>query len=73
MMANCAAPEMSAGTARDPPAATIAFPAEAMHSFSGGNNRIVWTLHVKGDIPFWPDVSEEFEIEVQPRGVGGAA
>lgn len=53
--------------------ATIAFPAEAMHSFSGGNNRIVWTLHVKGDIPFWPDVSEEFEIEVQPRGVGGAA
>ena len=51
----------------------IAFPAAAMHSFSGGNNRIVWTLHVKGDIPFWPDVSEEFEIEVQPRRAGAAA
>jgi len=46
------------------------FPAHAVHSFSGGNNRIIWVLKVHGDIPFWPDVDEEFEIEVAPRGAG---
>jgi hypothetical protein len=47
------------------------FPANAMHSFNGGHNRISWVLKVHGDVPFWPDVSEEFEIEVAPHRVGG--
>lgn len=47
--------------------AKIAFPAHAMHSFDSGNNKIVWTLRMKGDIPFWPDVDEEYEIKVEPR------
>jgi hypothetical protein len=50
-----------------------AFPAHAMHSFDGGRNKIVWTLRVKGDIPFWPDVDEEFEINVGPRRRGDRA
>jgi hypothetical protein len=37
-----------------------------MHSFSGGNNRIVWTLKLAGEIPQWPDVTESVEIEVTP-------
>lgn len=49
------------------------FPANAVHSFSGGHNRIAWVLKVHGDVPFWPDVEEEFEIEVAPRPAGGAA
>ena len=51
----------------------VVFPANAMHSFNGGNNRIAWVLKVHGDIPFWPDVNEEFEIEVTPRRAGGPA
>jgi hypothetical protein len=47
----------------------IAFPANAMHTFDASCNKIVWMLHVKGDIPFWPDVDEEFEIKVEPRRV----
>ena len=49
--------------------AKISFPAKAMHSFSASHNKIAWVLRVKGDIPFWPDVNEEFEIQVDPRRV----
>jgi hypothetical protein len=35
-----------------------------MHSFKSDNNRIVWTLHVHGDIAFYPDVNDEFPITV---------
>lgn len=49
--------------------ATIAVPAEAMHSFDGGNNRITWMLSIQGDIPRWPDVREEFVLTVKPEGL----
>jgi hypothetical protein len=39
-------------------------PADTMHSFKSDNNRIVWTLHVHGDIAFYPDVNDEFPITV---------
>jgi hypothetical protein len=39
-----------------------------MHSFKSANNKIVWTLQLSGEIPRWPDVSEEFEIDVLPQG-----
>ena len=63
----------SGGTGFREGSGRIAFPANAMHSFSGGHNRIAWVLRVHGDIPFWPDVDEEFEIEVAPRRGGGVA
>ena len=37
-----------------------------MHSFEAPNNRVRWTLIVHGDIPFWPDVRDEFPITVLP-------
>jgi hypothetical protein len=42
-------------------------PADSMHSFDAPNNKIVWTLDVHGDIPWWPDVSMSFPIEVTPH------
>ena len=48
----------------------ITIPADAMHSFDGGNNKVIWTLAVHGDIPRWPDVNEEFELTVRPEGLG---
>jgi hypothetical protein len=35
-----------------------------MHSFAAKNNKIVWTLHVRGEIPRWPDVDDEFPFTV---------
>ncbi|MBW3566029.1 MAG: DUF3592 domain-containing protein [Acidobacteria bacterium] len=49
--------------------ATIDVPEGTMHSFDGANNRIVWLLSVQGDVPRWPDVSEEFELTVRPKGM----
>lgn len=49
-----------------------ALPVGSMHSFKSKNNKFVWHLKVAGEIPRWPDVDEEFEIEVKPRRPGGA-
>ena len=46
--------------------ARLAIPADTMHSFKSDNNQIVWTLHVHGDIAFYPDVKDEFTITVLP-------
>ncbi len=46
--------------------AEVRVPVDTMHSFSGGSNRIVWTLKLSGTIPKWPDVTESVEIEVTP-------
>ena len=45
---------------------TIRVPAGTMHSFGATNNRIVWSLTVKGDINRWPDVDETFDVTVSP-------
>ena len=45
---------------------TIRIPARTMHSFSANNNKIVWTLTVKGAINRWPDVDESFDVTVTP-------
>jgi len=50
----------------DPGRAVIEIPKNTMHSFKSGNNRIVWEIHVKGDISFWSDVDESFEVELLP-------
>jgi hypothetical protein len=42
-------------------------PADSMHTFISKHNKIIWSLSVKGDIPMWPDINEEFPLEVQPH------
>jgi hypothetical protein len=45
---------------------TIRIPATTMHSFSANNNKIVWSITVKGEINRWPDVDETFDVTVSP-------
>ena len=45
----------------------VAIPADTMHSFKSSNNKFVWNFQVKGDIPRWPDVNEEYPFEVLPQ------
>jgi hypothetical protein len=47
--------------------ATVTIPANTMHSFEADDNKIIWSLKVKGDITLWPDVDEAFDILVRPR------
>ncbi len=44
--------------------AAITLPEGTMHSFSASNNKVVWKLKLNGEIRAWPDVSEEFDMEV---------
>jgi hypothetical protein len=41
-------------------------PADTMHSFDGGNNQVVWSLKIHGEIRLWPDVMQEFPLVVRP-------
>lgn len=56
-------------------AGTLTIPADSMHSLEMANNKLIWQLHVKGEIRRWPDVDEEYPIVVLPRAVAtpGAA
>jgi hypothetical protein len=47
--------------------AAFDIPDDSMHSFKSDHNRIVWSIQVKGDIKFWPDINDEFEITVRPQ------
>ena len=40
-------------------------PADAMPTLNTGNNAIDWEIRVSGDIPFWPDVQDNYKIEVR--------
>ena len=35
-----------------------------MHTFTANNNKIIWTIKMKGDINRWPDIDESFDITV---------
>src|SRR5579862_1501817 len=41
-------------------------PADSMHSFRSKNNKFVWSIRLKGDIPRWPDIGEEYPLEILP-------
>ncbi len=47
--------------------ATIVIPAGAVPSFYAKNNKIVWRIVVKGEIHHWPDIDDEFLVEVIPH------
>ncbi|HEV7867780.1 MAG TPA: DUF3592 domain-containing protein [Chthoniobacteraceae bacterium] len=45
---------------------TTTIPANSMHTFIAPNNKLLWTLHLHGEIGGWPDVDEAFGITVLP-------
>lgn len=44
--------------------ATILIPRDSVPSFSAKHNKIVWRLLVQGEIANWPDIDEEFIVDV---------
>lgn len=46
--------------------ATVSLPVDTMPSFGANNNKILWYLKIQGVIARWPDVDEEYQIEVVP-------
>jgi hypothetical protein len=46
--------------------AALAVPDDTMHSFTAGNNRIIWEVKVSGQISRWPDVDQNFPITLHP-------
>ena len=42
--------------------ATAGLPTGTMPSWNSGNNRIKWSLRVRGKIRFWPNVSDDYKI-----------
>jgi hypothetical protein len=47
--------------------AELTVPADTMHSWTSANNSIVWILRVRGEIPRWPDIDDEFPFTVLPH------
>jgi hypothetical protein len=52
--------EMGQGAARGH------LPKAVMPTFEAANNKIVWALQVRGEIPNWPNVMEEYTVPVAP-------
>lgn len=46
--------------------ASATIPAGSMHSFDAPNNRVVWYVKLRGDVENWPDMDDEFAIQVTP-------
>jgi hypothetical protein len=44
---------------------TLRVPADTMHTFVADNNKVIWTLHVVGEINRWPDMEEDFDVTVR--------
>lgn len=44
----------------------LTIPADSVPTFHAANNKVLWVLVVRGEIPNWPDVKDEFEIHVIP-------
>jgi hypothetical protein len=57
------------GAAIESGTVTFQIPAGSMHSFAASNNKIVWLIELRAPIPRWPDVKEEFVIDVRPAPV----
>ncbi len=44
----------------------LRIPEPTLPSFDAGHNKIEWRLKVRGDVPVWPDVSQDFPVTVFP-------
>ncbi len=42
-------------------------PAGAMHTFEGRHNKVVWRLHIAGEVPRWPDIDDEYPMTLLPQ------
>ncbi|MCP5536818.1 MAG: DUF3592 domain-containing protein [Akkermansiaceae bacterium] len=40
-----------------------------MPTWKSKHNRIKWSVHVKGEISVWPDVSDKYDIKVRPSDI----
>ena len=49
--------------------AELVIPAETMHSFGGDSNKILWEIKVEGKITRWPDVDQNFPVDIRPMRV----
>lgn len=46
--------------------AVVRIPADSMHTFEAESNKILWTVEVRGKIPWSPDINEIFAFRVTP-------
>jgi hypothetical protein len=46
-------------------------PADGMHSFHAENNRLEWLLRVRMNASEWPDLEEEYALDVKPEKAWG--
>lgn len=44
-------------------------PLDAMHSFAGQNNKLQWFIRAKVDVQGWPDMVQEYELQVLPERI----
>lgn len=44
----------------------VNLPREGMHSLKLPNNKITWSIHVRGTVGMWPDIDDDYEIAVLP-------
>jgi hypothetical protein len=51
----------------------VTIPALAIPTFVAPHNRIVWAIHLCGEIRRWPDVEEDFEFNVLPAPAGATS
>lgn len=47
-------------------------PATGMHSFKAENNQLAWLLRLRVNVMEWPDLEDEFELDVQPQRAWGS-
>ena len=45
---------------------SIDLPPDMIHSFEAENNKIVWSVEVRGIIPWWPDIHETMPFAIRP-------
>lgn len=45
----------------------VTIPANSIHTFDAPRNKIKWKIVVRGEIPWAPDIHEEFEFRVSPN------
>jgi hypothetical protein len=44
----------------------VTLPRDTVPTLVADNNKIIWTLELKGDVSAWPDIDDKFEIQVAP-------
>ena len=50
----------------------VRIPVESMHTFEAEHNKILWTVEVRGQIPWSPDINETYPFRVTPGTAPGS-